>query len=67
MHNEAEGISAKEVKSLLTLDNIRYIVQGLRIITTYYYNTTSMVKRSKIIELRDQLLACLDSIFSDPS
>jgi hypothetical protein len=39
MHNEAEGISAKEVKSLLTLDNIRYIVQGLdvllrRIITT---------------------------------
>ena len=63
MHYEAKGISAQKVKSLLTLDNIRYIVQGLEVLLQYDFDGD---ERSKIIELRDQLLAYLDSIFCDP-
>ncbi len=38
MHNEAEHISAQKIKSLLTLDNIRYIVQGLDVLLQHDFD-----------------------------
>jgi len=64
MHSEVEDITGEKIKSLLTLDNIRYLVQGLDVLLQ---NNLDGEKRSGVIELRDELLSYLNSIFIDYS
>ncbi len=51
-----------EKKSLLTLPNIQYIVQGLDV---FLQNNLDGDNRTKAIELRDELLSYITGFFSD--
>ena len=51
-------------KTLLTLPNIQYLVEGL---DTLLYTNLDGDKRAKVIQLRDELIAYVNSIFTDYS
>ena len=51
-------------KTLLTLPNIQYLVEGL---DTLLYTNLDGDKRAKVIQLRDELIAYINSIFTDYS
>jgi hypothetical protein len=51
-------------KTLLTLPNIQYLVEGL---DTLLYTNLAGDKRAKVIQLRDELIAYINSIFTDYS
>ena len=52
----------KDSKSLLTLPNIQYLVQGLDVLLQTDLDGD---KRRKVIQLRDELLSYINSIFTD--
>lgn len=52
----------KDSKSLLTLPNIQYLVQGLDVLLQTDLDGD---KRTKVIQLRDELLSYINSIFTD--
>ncbi len=54
----------EEEKVLLTLTNIKYIVEGLDTLLT---TDLDGAKRAKVIQLRNDLLSQVNSIFSDYS
>lgn len=49
-------------KSLLTLPNIQYLVQGLDVLLTTDLDGDN---RTRVIQLRDELLSYINSIFTD--
>jgi hypothetical protein len=51
-------------KTLLTLPNIQYLVEGL---DALLYTNLDGDKRAKVIQLRDELIAYINSIFTDYS
>ena len=51
-------------KTLLTLPNIQYLVEGL---DALLYTNLDGDKRAKVIQLRDELIAYISSIFTDYS
>jgi hypothetical protein len=51
-------------KTLLTLPNIQYLVEGL---DALLYTNLDGDKRAKVIQLRDELAAYISSIFTDYS
>jgi hypothetical protein len=55
-------MSPEKIKSLLTLPNIQYMVQGLDV---FLQNNLDGDNRIKAIELRDGLLSYNTGIFSD--
>ena len=57
-----QAANSNEKKTLLTLPNIQYIVQGLDI---FLQNNLDGDNRIKAIELRDGLLSYITGIFSD--
>jgi hypothetical protein len=64
MYDERQSIGDEKIKSLLTLANIRYLVQGLDVLLQ---NNLDGENRTRVIELRDELLSYISSIFSDYS
>ncbi len=64
METGQEDVAMEHTKSLLTLPNIQYIVQGL---DSLLQTNLDGDKRTKVIELRDELLSYINSIFSDYS
>ena len=58
------GMQKEEQKELLTLVNIRYLVEGLEALLMTDLDGD---KRAKVIRLRDELVSHLNSIFSDYS
>lgn len=54
----------EEEKVLLTLPNIKYLVEGL---DSLLMNDLDGEKRVKVIELRNELLSYINSIFNDYS
>jgi hypothetical protein len=54
--------NSNEKKTLLTLPNIQYIVQGLDV---FLQNNLDGDNRIKVIELRDGLLSYITGLFSD--
>jgi hypothetical protein len=52
----------KDTKSLLTLPNIQYLVQGLDVLLL---TDLDGEKRTRVIQLRDELLSYINSIFTD--
>lgn len=58
------GRTKEEEKILLTLPNIRYLVEGLEALLMMDLDGE---KRAKVIQLRDELVSHLSSIFSDYS
>jgi hypothetical protein len=57
-----QAANSNETKTLLTLPNIQYIVQGLDV---FLQNNLDGDNRIKVIELRDGLLSYITGIFSD--
>jgi len=57
-----QAANSNETKTLLTLPNIQYIVQGLDV---FLQNNLDGDNRIKAIELRDGLLSYITVIFSD--
>jgi hypothetical protein len=64
MYDDRQSIGDEKIKSLLTLSNIRYLVQGLDVLLQ---NNLDGENRTRVIELRDELLSYISSIFSDYS
>ena len=62
MYPRRQSLSHEEIKSLLTLSNIQYIVQGLDVLLQ---NNLDGDNRIKAIELRDELLSYITGFFSD--
>jgi len=62
METGQKDVAIEHTKSLLTLPNIQYIVQGL---DSLLQTNLDGDKRTKVIELRDELLSYINSIFSD--
>ena len=62
MYPNREFIPPEKIKSLLTLPNIQYMVQGLDV---FLRNNLDGDNRIKAIELRDGLLSYITSFFSD--
>jgi hypothetical protein len=62
MYPRRQSLSHEEIKSLLTLPNIQYIVQGLDV---FLQNNLDGDNRIKAIELRDGLLSYITGFFSD--
>lgn len=60
--NLQQAPSSNEMKTLLTLPNIQYIVQGLDV---FLQNNLDGDNRIKVIELRDGLLSYITGIFGD--
>lgn len=58
----SEDAYVEHTKSLLTLSNIQYIVQGL---DALLQTNLDGDKRVRVIELRDELLSYINSIFTD--
>lgn len=54
----------EEERELLTLVNIRYLVEGLEALLTMDLDGE---KRARVIRLRDDLVSHLNSIFNDYS
>ncbi|MDW0128096.1 MAG: hypothetical protein WA390_05260 [Nitrososphaeraceae archaeon] len=65
-HVQEYSLSNQDVtnstKSLLTLPNIQYLVQGLDVLLTTDLDGDN---RTKVIQLRDELLSYINSIFTD--
>ena len=61
MYLEQES-NSNEKKTLLTLPNIQYIVQGLDVLLQ---NNLDGDNRIRAIELRDELLSYITGFFSD--
>jgi hypothetical protein len=65
-HVQEYSLSNQDVtnstKSLLTLPNIQYLVQGLDVLLQTDLDGD---KRTKVIQLRDELLSYINSIFTD--
>jgi hypothetical protein len=57
-----QALNSNEKKTLLTLPNIQYIVQGLDV---FLQNNLDGDNRIKVIELRDGLLSYITGLFSD--
>ena len=57
-----QAANSNETKTLLTLPNIQYIVQGLDV---FLQNNLDGDNRIKVIELRDGLLSYITGLFSD--
>ena len=57
-----QATNSNETKTLLTLPNIQYMVQGLDV---FLQNNLDGDNRIKAIELRDGLLSYITGIFSD--
>ena len=55
-----QALNSNEKKTLLTLPNIQYLVQGLDV-----FLQNNLDNRIKAIELRDGLLSYITGIFSD--
>ena len=64
MYPRRQSLSHEEIKSLLTLPNIQYIVQGLDVLLQ---NNLDGDNRIRAIELRDELLSYITGFFSDSS
>lgn len=75
--NTVHSISSKEeqeiyqlnkkqtnIRTLLTLQNIQYLVEGL---DALLYTNLDGDKRAKVIQLRDELISYINSIFTDYS
>jgi hypothetical protein len=62
METGQEDIAIEHTKSLLTLPNIQFIIQGL---DSLLQTNLDGDQRIKVIELRDELLSYINSIFSD--
>ena len=62
MYPRRQSLSHEEIKSLLTLPNIQYIVQGLDVLLQ---NNLDGDNRIRVIELRDGLLSYITGFFSD--
>ena len=62
MYPRRQSLSHEEIKSLLTLPNIQYIVQGLDVLLQ---NNLDGDNRIRVIELRDELLSYITGFFSD--
>ena len=62
MYPRRQSLSHEEIKSLLTLPNIQYIVQGLDV---FLQNNLDGDNRIRAIELRDELLSYITCFFSD--
>ncbi|MDQ3807854.1 MAG: hypothetical protein M3298_06765 [Thermoproteota archaeon] len=58
------SINQDEEKNLLTLPNIKYLVEGLDALLTTDLDGD---KRAKVIQLRNDLLMHINSIFNDYS
>jgi hypothetical protein len=52
------------IRTLLTLQNIQYLVEGL---DALLYTNLDGDKRAKVIQLRDELISYINSIFTDYS
>ena len=66
-HNECGTMASKnqeEEKVLLTLPNIKYLVEGL---DALLMTDLDGEKRTKVIQLRNDLLSFINSIFTDYS
>jgi hypothetical protein len=61
---EKEEEETTNNKTLLTLPNIQYLVEGL---DALLYTNLDGDKRAKVIQLRDELAAYISSIFTDYS
>ena len=57
-----QAANSNETKTLLTLPNIQYMVQGLDV---FLQNNLDGDNRIKVIELRDGLLSYISGLFSD--
>ena len=57
-----QAANSNETKTLLTLPNIQYMVQGLDV---FLQNNLDGDNRIKVIELRDGLLSYITGLFSD--
>jgi hypothetical protein len=64
MANSSRKNQEEEAEALLTLPNIKYIVEGLDALLT---TDLDGEKRVKVIQLRNDLLSHINSIFSDYS
>jgi len=64
MANRSRKNQEEEAEALLTLPNIKYIVEGLDALLT---TDLDGEKRVKVIQLRNDLLSHINSIFSDYS
>jgi hypothetical protein len=64
MSSREEEEESTNNKTLLTLPNIQYLVEGL---DTLLYTNLDGDKRAKVIQLRDELTAYISSIFTDYS
>jgi hypothetical protein len=53
-----------ETKTLLTLPNIQYLVEGL---DALLHTNLDGNKRAEVIQLRDELASYVNSVFSDVS
>jgi hypothetical protein len=62
--SEEEEEESTNNKTLLTLPNIQYLVEGL---DALLYTNLDGDKRAKVIQLRDELTAYISSIFTDYS
>ena len=75
--NTVHSISSKEeqgiyqlneehtsIRTLLTLQNIQYLVEGLDVLL---YTNLDKYERAKVIQLRDELTSYINSIFIDYS
>jgi hypothetical protein len=60
----SKGEETTNNKTLLTLPNIQYLVEGL---DALLYTNLDGDKRAKVIQLRDELTAYISSIFTDYS
>ena len=58
------GKNQEEERALLTMTNIKYFVEGL---DSLLMTDLDGEKRRKVIELRNELLSHINSIFSDYS
>jgi hypothetical protein len=59
---EEEAATITNNKTLLTLPNIQYLVEGL---DALLYTNLDGDKRAKVIQLRDELTAYISNIFTD--
>lgn len=65
MSSEEEGpLENKDTTTLLTLPNIKYLVEGL---DALLLTNLDGDKRAKVIQLRDELISYIDSMFNDYS
>jgi hypothetical protein len=63
--NSEEGpLKNKDTRTLLTLPNIKYLVEGL---DALLLTNLDGDKRAKVIQLRDELISYIDSMFNDYS